>query len=208
MPTVYDDGSRPRSTRFYRRQAKVDEKPRQILSQISLHEKSRHQRRNGDGRGGSRRQRQKTGTPLRRIRTGVEAVGALDFDDLLLRTVEVLKRFGDARASGGKRFAGYLRLRRISGHQPRQYDLLRHRLAGERPNLRLFRRTEIQYRLSLARRRCRQYFTFLKGFPGAKVLRRAKLPLAENIGCRRRRRHQQQNRIGKQMEATRGAGNC
>src|SRR6202140_1689936 len=59
--------------------------------------------------------------------------GALDFDDLLLRAVEVLRRFDEARGAWQQRFR-YLHVDEYQDTNRVQYDLLR-LLAGPRPNL-------------------------------------------------------------------------
>ncbi len=59
--------------------------------------------------------------------------GALDFDDLLLRAVEVLSSFEEARAHWSGRFR-YIHVDEFQDTNRIQYDLLR-LLAGERPNL-------------------------------------------------------------------------
>src|SRR5262249_53963155 len=59
--------------------------------------------------------------------------GALDFDDLLLRAGEVLRRFDDARESWQRRFR-YLHVDEYQDTSGVQYELLR-LLAGEKPNL-------------------------------------------------------------------------
>ena len=59
--------------------------------------------------------------------------GALDFDDLLLRAGEVLRRFEDARRSWQQRFP-YVHVDEYQDTNRVQYDLLR-LLVGPRPNL-------------------------------------------------------------------------
>ncbi len=59
--------------------------------------------------------------------------GALDFDDLLLRAVEILRDFDDARASWTGRFQ-YVQVDEYQDTNRVQYDLLR-LLAGDRRNL-------------------------------------------------------------------------
>jgi len=59
--------------------------------------------------------------------------GALDFDDLLLRAVEVLRRFDEAQRTWQQRFR-YLHVDEYQDTNRVQYDLLR-LLAGSRPNL-------------------------------------------------------------------------
>jgi DNA helicase II / ATP-dependent DNA helicase PcrA len=59
--------------------------------------------------------------------------GALDFDDLLLRAVELLGRFGDVRARWSERFP-FIQVDEYQDTNRAQYDLL-HLLAGARQNL-------------------------------------------------------------------------
>ena len=59
--------------------------------------------------------------------------GALDFDDLLLRAGEVLRRFEEARRTWQQRFP-YVHVDEYQDTNRVQYDLLR-LLVGERPNL-------------------------------------------------------------------------
>jgi DNA helicase-2/ATP-dependent DNA helicase PcrA len=131
--------------------------------------------------------------------------GALDFDDLLLRAAEVLRRFDDARAAWQQRFR-FLHVDEYQDTNRVQYDLLR-LLAGPRPNLCVVGDEDQSiYRWRGAD--IGNILRFAEDFPGARVLR-----IEQNY-----RSHQNildaagavvahnQKRIGKQLEATRGKG--
>ena len=131
--------------------------------------------------------------------------GALDFDDLLLRTVEVLRRFDDARASWQQRFR-FLHVDEYQDTNRVQYDLLR-LLAGDHPNLCVVGDEDQSIY------RCRgadvgHILRFTENFPGAKVLRieenyRSRQAILDAAGAVVANN---KNRIGKEMKATRGQG--
>ena len=116
--------------------------------------------------------------------------GALDFDDLLLRAVQVLREFPEARSAWQTRFR-YIHVDEYQDTNRVQYDLLR-LLVNESRNLCVVgRRGSIH--LPLARRRHRQHSSLRRGL--SRRARRSpggKLPLdAENSRRRRGRRLQQ-----------------
>jgi ATP-dependent DNA helicase UvrD/PcrA len=131
--------------------------------------------------------------------------GALDFDDLLLRAAEVLRRFDDARAHWQQRFR-YLHVDEYQDTNSVQHGLLR-LLAGENPNLCVVGDED----QSIYRWRGADsgiILRFAQDYPGAKVFRieqnyrsrqaildAAAAVVANNGG-----------RIGKQLQATRGQG--
>ena len=131
--------------------------------------------------------------------------GALDFDDLLLKAAEVLRRFDDARATWQQRFR-FLHVDEYQDTNRVQYDLLR-LLAGPRPNLCVVGDEDQSiYRWRGAD--VGNILRFTEDFPGSRILR-----IEQNY-----RSHQKildaagavvahnQKRIGKQLEATRGKG--
>jgi DNA helicase-2/ATP-dependent DNA helicase PcrA len=131
--------------------------------------------------------------------------GALDFDDLLLRAAEVLRRFDDARAAWRQRFR-YLHVDEYQDTNRVQHELLR-LLAGENPNLCVVGDED----QSIYRWRGADsgiILRFAQDFPGAKIFRieqnyrscQCILDAAAAVVARN------QGRIGKQLQATRGPG--
>ncbi|HEY1865724.1 MAG TPA: UvrD-helicase domain-containing protein, partial [Candidatus Acidoferrales bacterium] len=131
--------------------------------------------------------------------------GALDFDDLLLRAVELLRRFPDARASWQQRFR-FLHVDEYQDTNRPQYDLLR-LLSGAGANLCVVGDEDQSiYRWRGAD--VGNILRFSEDFPGARVLR-----IEQNYRSRQKILDaaaavvsQNSRRIGKQLEATRGAG--
>jgi superfamily I DNA/RNA helicase len=131
--------------------------------------------------------------------------GALDFDDLLLRAVEVLRRFEEARRNWQQRFR-YLHVDEYQDTNRVQYDLLR-LLAGPQPNLCVVGDEDQSiYRWRGAD--VGNILSFAKDFPNARVFRveqnyrsrqkildAAAAVVSKNVKC-----------IGKQLTATRGEG--
>jgi DNA helicase-2/ATP-dependent DNA helicase PcrA len=131
--------------------------------------------------------------------------GALDFDDLLLRAADVLRRFDEARAHWRQRFR-YIHVDEYQDTNRVQHALLR-LLAGENPNLCVVGDED----QSIYRWRGADsgiILRFAQDYPGAKVFRieqnyrsrqvildAAAAVVAHNTG-----------RIGKQLQATRGQG--
>jgi DNA helicase-2/ATP-dependent DNA helicase PcrA len=131
--------------------------------------------------------------------------GALDFDDLLLRAAEVLRRFDDARAHWRQRFR-YLHVDEYQDTNRVQHELLRE-LAGENPNLCVVGDED----QSIYRWRGADsgiILRFSQDYPGAKIFRieqnyrsrQAILDAAAAVVAHNR------GRIGKQLQATRGQG--
>ena len=131
--------------------------------------------------------------------------GALDFDDLLLRTVEVLRRFEEARQAWQRRFQ-YLHVDEYQDTNRVQYDLLR-LLAGPRPNLCVVGDEDQSiYRWRGAD--LGNILSFAKDFPDARVFR-----VEQNYRSRQKILDaaagvvsKNVKRIGKELTATRGEG--
>ncbi len=131
--------------------------------------------------------------------------GALDFDDLLLRAVEVLRRFEEARQSWQQRFQ-YLHVDEYQDTNRVQYDLLR-LLAGPRPNLCVVGDEDQSiYRWRGAD--VGNILSFSKDFPDTQVLR-----VEQNYRSRQKILDaaaavvsKNVKRIGKELTATRGEG--
>jgi DNA helicase-2/ATP-dependent DNA helicase PcrA len=131
--------------------------------------------------------------------------GALDFDDLLLRAADVLRRFDEARTYWRQRFR-YLHVDEYQDTNRVQHNLLR-LLAGDNPNLCVVGDED----QSIYRWRGADsgiILRFEQDYPGAKIFRieqnyrsrqaildAAAAVVAHNTG-----------RIGKQLQATRGQG--
>ena len=94
--------------------------------------------------------------------------GALDFDDLLLRAVEVLRRFDEARAQWSGRFR-YIQVDEYQDINRAQYELLA-LLTGERRNLCVVG-DEDQSIYSWRGADLNNILHFADDFPGAKVIR-------------------------------------
>lgn len=131
--------------------------------------------------------------------------GALDFDDLLLRAVEVLRRFEEARTAWQQRFR-YLHVDEYQDTNRVQYDLLR-LLAGTRPNLCVVGDEDQSiYRWRGAD--VSNILSFAKDFPEARVFR-----IEQNYRSRQKILDaaaavvsKNVKRIGKELTATRGEG--
>ena len=131
--------------------------------------------------------------------------GALDFDDLLLRAVEVLRRFEDARAKWSERF-GYIEVDEYQDTNRIQYELL-HLLAGKGPNLCVVA-DEDQSIYGWRGADVGNILRFAEDFPGTKVIRLEQnyrstqkiLSAAGGVVAHNARR------LGKTLAATRGEG--
>ncbi len=131
--------------------------------------------------------------------------GALDFDDLLLRAVEVLRSFDEARGAWQQRFR-YLHVDEYQDTNRVQYDLLR-LLAGSHPNLCVVGDEDQSiYRWRGAE--VGNILNFSKDFPGARVFR-----IEQNYRSRQKILDaaaavvsKNVKRIGKELTATRGEG--
>lgn len=131
--------------------------------------------------------------------------GALDFDDLLLRAVEVLRRFDEARRHWQQRFR-YLHVDEYQDTNRVQYDLLR-LLAAPQPNICVVGDEDQSiYRWRGAD--VGNILSFAKDFADARVIR-----IEQNYRSRQKILDaaaavvsKNVNRIGKQLAATRGQG--
>jgi len=131
--------------------------------------------------------------------------GALDFDDLLLRAVEVLRRFDEARAQWSGRFR-YIQVDEYQDINRAQYELLV-LLAGERRNLCVVG-DEDQSIYSWRGADVGNILHFAEDFPGSKVIRLEQnyrstqkiLDAASGLVAKNVRR------LGKTLTATRGEG--
>ncbi len=131
--------------------------------------------------------------------------GALDFDDLLLRAVEVLGRFEDARAKWSERF-GHIQVDEYQDTNRIQYELLR-LLAGKRRNLCVVG-DEDQSIYGWRGADVGHILRFAEDFPGTKVIRLEQnyrstqkiLNAAGGVVAHNARR------LGKTLAATRGEG--
>src|SRR5580700_5698435 len=131
--------------------------------------------------------------------------GALDFDDLLLRAVEVLRRFDEAQRAWQQRFR-YLHVDEYQDTNRVQYDLLR-LLAGSHPNLCVVGDEDQSiYRWRGAE--VGNILRFPKDFPDARVFR-----IEQNYRSRQKILDaaaavvsKNVKRIGKELTATRGEG--
>jgi DNA helicase-2/ATP-dependent DNA helicase PcrA len=131
--------------------------------------------------------------------------GALDFDDLLVRAVELLEEKAEVRERWRRRF-GYLHVDEYQDTNRPQYELLR-LLAGERANLFVVG-DEDQAIYGWRGADIGNILRFHEDFPGAKVIRleenyRSTQPIldaAAGVVANNRRR------LGKSLRATRGPG--
>ncbi len=131
--------------------------------------------------------------------------GALDFDDLLLRAVEVLRRFDDARNAWSGRFR-YILVDEYQDTNRVQYELLQ-LLAGEQQNVCVVG-DEDQSIYSWRGADVGNILHFAEDFPGAQVI-----PLEQNYRSTQKILdaaagvvHNNVNRLGKNLEGTRGSG--
>jgi DNA helicase II / ATP-dependent DNA helicase PcrA len=204
---IYDDESQQAAIKLALTAAgreSTDDKPREIQSQISYAKNHGITAEHALAQAFDERSRKQA-----RLYGAYEQIlkqsGALDFDDLLLRTVEVLRRFDDARANWQQRFR-YLHVDEYQDTNRVQYDMLR-LLAGPKPNLCVVGDEDQSiYRWRGAD--VGHILRFTEDFPGAQVLRieqnyRSRQKILDAAGAVVANN---KNRIGKQMEATRGAG--
>jgi len=137
----------------------------------------------------------------------LKRAGALDFDDLLLRAVEVLRRFDEARAQWNRRFK-YALVDEYQDTNRVQYELLR-LLTGERRNLCVVG-DEDQSIYSWRGADVGNVLRFAEDFPGAQVIR-----LEENYRSTQKILDaaagvvsKNVKRLGKSLTATRGEGSA
>jgi DNA helicase-2/ATP-dependent DNA helicase PcrA len=131
--------------------------------------------------------------------------GALDFDDLLLRAVQVLAESSEARAAWSSRFR-YILVDEYQDTNRAQFDLLRLLLNSDRNLFVVGDEDQSIYRWRGAD--VGNILRFAENFPGAQVIRLEQnyrstqniLDAAAGVV------QKNQNRLGKSLEATRGAG--
>jgi DNA helicase-2/ATP-dependent DNA helicase PcrA len=137
--------------------------------------------------------------------TVLRRAGALDFDDLLLRAVQVLDKFSEAREAWSSRFR-YLMVDEYQDTNRAQFDLLRLLLNADRNICVVGDEDQSIYRWRGAD--VGNILRFAENFPGAKVIRLEQnyrstqniLDAAGGVVAKN------QKRLGKTLEATRGAG--
>ncbi len=135
----------------------------------------------------------------------LRATQALDFDDLLLRALQVLRENEEARAAWAGRFR-YIHVDEYQDTNRQQYEILR-LLAGQRGNLCVVG-DEDQSIYSWRGADVGHILRFEQDFPGARLVRleknyRSKQPILDAAGAVVAHN---QMRIGKTLQATRGAG--
>jgi DNA helicase-2/ATP-dependent DNA helicase PcrA len=135
----------------------------------------------------------------------LRAAQALDFDDLLLRALEVLREHAEARAAWKGRFR-YVHVDEYQDTNRLQYEILR-LLTGPKGNLCVVG-DEDQSIYSWRGADVRHILRFEQDFPGARIVRleknyRSKQTILDAAGTLVAHN---QMRIGKTLEATRGPG--
>jgi DNA helicase-2/ATP-dependent DNA helicase PcrA len=149
------------------------------------------------------------GEVLEQVYAAYEAIlkkaGGLDFDDLLLRAVEVLRTSREARENWQRRFQ-YLQVDEYQDTNRAQYELVA-LLAGEQRNLCVVG-DEDQSIYSWRGADVGNILRFAEDFPNAKVVRleenyRSTQNILDAAGAVVARN---ERRLGKQLRATRGAG--
>jgi DNA helicase-2/ATP-dependent DNA helicase PcrA len=197
---VYDEDDQLAAVREALRALDLSEKlhpPRRMLSRISAR-KNAARRDEDDGTGPLDR-------VMERYREALRAAGALDFDDLLLRAVELLDRNDDVRARWRQRFP-YVLVDEYQDTNRAQYELVR-LLAGEGGNLTVVG-DEDQSIYSWRGADISNILDFEHDFPGARVFRLEEnyrssqriLDVAAALVSRNVRRK------GKTLRASRGEG--
>ncbi len=197
---IYDEDDQLAAVREALRSLDLSEKlhpPRRMLSRISAR-KNAARRDEDDGSGLVDRL-------MERYRETLRAAGALDFDDLLLRAVDLLDRSEGVRARWRERFP-YLLVDEYQDTNRAQYELVR-LLAGEGGNLTVVG-DEDQSIYSWRGADISNILDFEHDFPGARVFRLEEnyrssqriLDVAAALVSRNVRRK------GKALRASRGAG--
>jgi DNA helicase-2/ATP-dependent DNA helicase PcrA len=119
---IYDEADQLVAVRTAMRDLDLSEKlhpPRRLLSRISARKNSGRMEDDDDERVAD-----VTGRVLARYRAVLDRAGALDFDDLLLRSVRLLQEHGPVREAWGRRFP-YLLVDEYQDTNRAQYDLVR-----------------------------------------------------------------------------------
>jgi DNA helicase-2/ATP-dependent DNA helicase PcrA len=204
---IYDDDDQVAAVRQALRDLDLPEKlhpPRRVLSRIS----ARKNAARGKGAEDEEEDSVAAATLSRiaeRYRQALDAAGALDFDDLLLRTVELLDREAAVREAYHRRFP-YVLVDEYQDTNRAQYELVRH-LAGPEGNITVVG-DEDQSIYSWRGADIQNILDFESDFPGARVLRleenyrssQAILDAASTLVSHNRRRK------GKTLRAVKAAG--
>jgi DNA helicase-2/ATP-dependent DNA helicase PcrA len=201
---IYDEDDQLAVVREALRALDLSEKlhpPRRLLSRISARKNSGDPEAAGDDSIASRT----LAEVAERYARGLVSAQALDFDDLLLRTVSLLA--GDAAVRDGyRRRFRYVLVDEYQDTNRAQYEIVR-LLGGEGGNVTVVG-DEDQSIYSWRGANIGNILNFEKDFPGARVLRlednyrstQAILDLASGLVAHNRRR------IGKALRAVRGSG--
>jgi DNA helicase-2/ATP-dependent DNA helicase PcrA len=207
---IYDEEDQLAAVRLALEKIQQDAKsnpPRSLLSLIS-HAKN-HGIRPGQMREEARAARNPAGVVAADAFEAYEAIlrqaGALDFDDLLLRAVELLSQHADCRERWSRRFR-FIQVDEYQDTNRAQYDLVR-LLAGAHGNLCVVG-DEDQSIYSWRGADVSNILRFAEDFPGTKVVRLEQnyrstqniLDAAGGVVAKNTRR------LGKRLVATRGAG--
>ena len=202
---IYDEDDQLAVVRDALRGLGLSEKlhpPRRLLSRISAKKNSGL---DPEAAGGDSVAARTLAAVAERYAHGLEAAQALDFDDLLLRTVDLLA--GDAAVRDGyRRRFRYVLVDEYQDTNRAQYEIVR-LLAGESGNVTVVG-DEDQSIYSWRGANIGNILNFERDFPGARVLRleenyrssQAILDLASGLVAHNRRR------IGKELRAVRGSG--
>jgi DNA helicase-2/ATP-dependent DNA helicase PcrA len=205
--TIYDDADQLAALKLALASLEddeSDERPRELLSRISF--AKNHGISPDDAAAKAFDERSKADAALyAAYERTLRRAGALDFDDLLLRALEVLRSYPDARAAWRQRFR-FIHVDEYQDTNRVQYDLLR-LLAQDPPNLFVVGDEDQSiYRWRGAD--IGHILRFSEDFPGARVLRieqnyRSRQKILDAAGAVVAKN---QKRLGKQLEATRGEG--
>ena len=161
---IYDEDDQIAAVREAMRALDLSEKlhpPRRMLSRISA-------RKNAGRTDEDDESADLTGRVMERYREALRAAGAVDFDDLLLRAVELLERNEGVRASWRERFP-FLLVDEYQDTNRSQYELVR-LLAGQGGNLTVVG-DEDQSIYSWRGADISNILDFERDFPGARVFR-------------------------------------
>ncbi len=204
---IFDEDDQIAAVKLALRQLGLDEKsytPRSILERISF-----AKNRGLGAEALAADEHGERGRAAAKVFEGYQAVlkqaGALDFDDLLVRAVELLHDHSEARAQWQARFR-YLHVDEYQDTNPMQYEVLR-QLAGSSGNVCVVG-DEDQSIYSWRGADVSHILRFAEDFPGATVVRLEEnyrsiqniLDAAGAVVAHNKRR------LGKTLRATRGAG--
>ena len=165
---IYDEDDQLSAMRAALRELDLSEKihpPRRVLSRLSARKNAGRRREEGEDEGSGANLLPRITERYARILTSARA---LDFDDLLLRTVELLASREDVRDSYRRRFR-YLLVDEYQDTNRAQYELVRY-LAGAEGNVTVVG-DEDQSIYSWRGADIQNILDFERDFPGARVLR-------------------------------------